>query len=337
MRVKTDLSRGEFEELVRPKLKMFLSVDVVGSTEYKQQARSGTTQDWLNFFLSFFAEFPTLVLAALSDHEPEGSSLEVRLWKSLGDELIFTAEIKRREQVSHLLAAFRDALQNAMELWKKRSEQHGLLLKGAAWLAGFPVGNAEIPLESANPRLVDGSDYIGPQVDTGFRIKEHASPRQLALSADLAYLLVSAGSGPLRLFYEGDTSLKGVMRGKPYPVIWLDCSSADPGSGPGSEQIPVALHELQDTLLGRKCADPGILQRYLRLWFEERRGVLPVPFIYLDPFEGFQPPARYEENRARVERELQDHFLQQQGGDAPASEEEAGGGVPDRLSSFLGH
>lgn len=44
MKYQTNLTKAEFEELVRPKLKLFLSVDIVGSTEYKQRHQSGTLQ-----------------------------------------------------------------------------------------------------------------------------------------------------------------------------------------------------------------------------------------------------------------------------------------------------
>lgn len=64
MKFQTNLTPDEFEELVRPKLKLFLSVDIVGSTEYKQRHQSSTTQDWLSLFLSFFTDFPSYLMSS---------------------------------------------------------------------------------------------------------------------------------------------------------------------------------------------------------------------------------------------------------------------------------
>lgn len=233
----------------------------------------------------------------------------VLLWKSLGDELIFTAEIRQRDSLACLLDAFRATLALAVANWRRQDGHPGLPLKGAAWLAGFPVGNGEIPLftpNSVRPGVVltDGRDYIGPQVDTGFRVKEHASPRRLALSADLAWLLVSSGAKHLPLYYEGELPLKGVIKGRPYPVVWIDCAEPRPESNQ-----PVALHHYQDELLGRKQVNHDLLKAYLKQWFEERKGSLPVPFIHTDSFEEFTPPSDYGKNLEAVRKELGAHFV----------------------------
>lgn len=337
MKFQTNLTLGEFEELVRPKLKLFLSVDIVGSTEYKQQFQAGTTQDWLSLFLSFFTDFPQLLDAELAKKATQADLTpppKVLLWKSLGDELIFTAEIRHRSSVACLLDAFRATLPLAMDNWRQNGNA-GLPLKGAAWLAGFPVGNGEIPLFSPSPvrpgvSLTDGRDYIGPQVDTGFRVKEHASPRRLALSADLAWLLVSSGAKHLPLYYEGELPLKGVIKGRPYPVVWIDCAEPRPESNQ-----PVALHHFHDDLLGRKPVNHDLLRAYLKHWFEEKKGTLPVPFIHTDPFEEFTPPPHYEQLRDAVVRELRDHFLAKASEEALPIEDEAGTTTPEDSDLFL--
>ncbi|MEX2581151.1 MAG: hypothetical protein WD342_18985 [Verrucomicrobiales bacterium] len=41
-----------------------MSVDVVGSTAFKHQSEKADAQGWLDFFTSFFAEFPDFLLKA---------------------------------------------------------------------------------------------------------------------------------------------------------------------------------------------------------------------------------------------------------------------------------
>ena len=305
MKTKVRVSKAEFDELTRPKLKLFLSVDIVGSTELKHQGGNAKAQPWLSFFFAFFANFPTLFSEALAEQCQLGRVLEAKLWKSLGDELIFTAELKSRHDAGAYLRAFRLALLKAVENWKVTKDNSNLLLKGTAWIAGFPVGNAEIPLESSSTADTDGRDYIGPHVDAGFRLKEHSTPRKLIVSADLAYLLLGTENPGLDLFFDGDVSLKGVIRNKPYPIIWADCFA------PG-ELSDLSIHHLKDKLLGRGKADLSQLRDYLKLWLADSQGHVPIPFIINDPFEDLQAPLDFERKREAVIAELQNHIFVQE-------------------------
>lgn len=318
MRIKEDLTGEQFAELTRPKLKLFLSADVVGSTAFKQQHAEKGMQEWLSVFLGFFAGFPNFLRAELAN---EDEQLDARLWKSLGDELIFTAELKQRAHAGAYLRAMRRAIQSAEANWKEATRTRDLLVKGSAWLAGFPVGNAEIPLESFDSKNVDGRDYIGPLVDTGFRLKEHATPRKFVLSADLAYLLISVGDSRVDLFFDGDQPLKGVLRSRPYPIVWVDCSNSGAGT----------IHSLKDNLLGRKKVEPQVLRQYLQLWFKECEGRLPLPFIHSDQFEEFSAPSDYENRLERAVKELAEQLMRREENDS-ATESSA---IPQGLQKFL--
>lgn len=303
MKPKLKLSKSEFIKLIEPKLKLFLSVDVVGSTEFKQRGDATHAQPWLNFFIGFLAGFPGVfkITQDQESSEEKNCTLDAKLWKSLGDELIFTAELKTRHEAGAYLRAFRAALSLAVENWKTAwasdsAPERDLRLKGTAWLVGFPVGNAEIPLETSSSSDIDGRDYIGPQVDTGFRLKDHSSPRKMVISADLAYLLTTAGTTNIKLFHEGDASLKGVIRGQPYPIIWLDCD--------GTAEGQPSLHSLKDKLLGREAADPQKLRAYLALWLGESKGRIPKPFISSDPFQDLRKPAGYDKHLEEIKGSL---------------------------------
>ncbi len=66
-------------------------------------------------------------------------------------------------------------------------------------------------------------DFLGPDIDIGFRGAQYSWSRRLQVSLDLAYLLSSYDNDLLKTFkilqYK---ELKGVWNRKPYPIIWYD-------------------------------------------------------------------------------------------------------------------
>jgi hypothetical protein len=127
----------------------------------------------------------------------------------------------------------------------------GLGVKGTVWSAGFPIRNLMYrihPLMRPNIDLVqdeDGSgeyysigasvnpvlghyavltDFLGPEVDLGFRLKSSASARRLAVSMDAAYFLAhhTPPNWPIIFTLVGWVPLKGVYGDHPYPIVWVD-------------------------------------------------------------------------------------------------------------------
>ena len=334
MRIRSAISSEAFTELVRPKLILFLSVDVVGSTDMKhQRLGSKEAQPWLGFFVNFYTTFPDFVDVEVAEQasrltiKERNKLRQLRLWKILGDELIFTVEIAGRFHAGLYLRAFRRALQQAAKNWRI-TLQDDLPIKGTAWLAGFPLGNAEIPLDTALGDSENGDkhdhNYIGPYIDTGLRLKDHATPRKLILSADLAYLLISAGKHGLRIFFDGDEALKGVMKGKHYPIVWADCEDLR------AKQSPSSLHHIKDRLLGRKAANVKSLKSYLLAWLDDSKGKVKTPFIYTDQFSDLREPKSYRDEHKAVVGQLYSTYYRM--------EQEKNGGesrVPDAIAAFL--
>ncbi|MEN3942513.1 hypothetical protein WJU23_14535 [Prosthecobacter sp. SYSU 5D2] len=328
MKIKNRLQEAEFQELVRPKLKLFMSVDIVGSTHYKQSNPKQQTPEWVGLFIGFFADFPERLVQAIRSHHPK---LRLpRLWKALGDELIFTVELEKRADAAAYVKAHASALRSAACNWHSDSTdttRHELHLKGAAWLVGFPVGNVEIPCSPLHAQegegcdetiLSDDQDYIGPLVDMGFRLKEHASPRKLVIAADLAYLMICASMpSDMRLFFEIDVQLKGVMRGKAYPVIWLD-NDGYPAHEHNSSSANV--NRLKDTLMGRHETKIEDLRNYLKAWLASAKGCPCIPFLEQDPDADFIPGEGYEERRQETISVLQRTFFP----DSPSTAEQTG-------------
>lgn len=239
-----------------PRLHLFLSVDLIGSTALKNRRRSedllaqlkpsgndtlgDVSPPWAAEFREFFEEFPNSFKSKLQEKSlgdlwqtPYG------LFKAIGDELVFWFRLQAGAQIEPLLSAFRLTLNehNKSTSSYKDAGKRSLLVKGAAWLAGTPITNTLVEIS-------EWTDCIGPSIDCGFRLSKLATADHLPLSVDLTWaLLRTTNEGNWRslgLVYLGKHSFKGVLRNAGYPVFavktgyaerdqeWshlLDCSS----------------------------------------------------------------------------------------------------------------
>lgn len=297
MRFTSRITEAAFQALLRPKLRLFLSADIVGSSDLKYQQLQQPGPNWVFPIQSFYIQFPVFLdeevtartAAAPCPLEPP------LLWKALGDELIFVVELTDRYQAALYVESFADALRKASINWAH--PPHPLRFKGTAWLAGFPLINAEAPLIGTPGEAAPLPDFVGPQIDAGFRLKDHATPRKVVLSAELAYLLLAAESPCPDLYFDGDQPLKGILRGRPYPLIWID---SDKGSADGQP----TLNQKKDLLLDRKPADQALLRSYLDSWLQETGGLITKPFITNDESADLRKPSHYAEMLSEWSRKL---------------------------------
>lgn len=203
-------------------IRLFMSVDMVGSTQFKGRLTGKGASGWVSVFQSFFTTFP-LVLAGqiafefLDDH---GSTPAVDVWKVLGDEVIFVAQPATPEELTSILIA----LLRTMRIYEERNlAELPLRLKGTAWVADFEEQNIELEIpelsSGAAPRHVD---FIGPDIDLGFRISKFSRPASLVVSLGALELLLSARNMDMAALYlVTREELKGVMFGRPYPIVWM--------------------------------------------------------------------------------------------------------------------
>ncbi|MGH7039476.1 MAG: hypothetical protein ACREE1_15200 [Stellaceae bacterium] len=213
-------------------IRLFLSVDVAGSTEFKTglTPRRGTL--WLDVFRDFFRNFPIMMIGQVGmGFLTEDSLPEVSVWKFMGDEVIFAAAPASPEEVTLLMRAHF----NAMAAYEAEYlADLPLRLKGSAWLACFPAPNIEIEV----PELARGggktqTDFIGPDIDLGFRLGKFAWPATVTVSLDLLDVVLNAGNRDLMDFFlVGREPLKGVLFGRPYPAIWARPAGAAAGFMP---------------------------------------------------------------------------------------------------------
>ncbi len=222
MKERRPISESEFINRVTPSVRLFLSVDLENSTKLKHSPTS-KGEEWLTAVLLFAKSFPQLLDAQLQERcrRSGNAALGVPpIWKMLGDELIFVTVIEKANQA----VAYLEAFQTALFIWNqdviKGSSRGPLRVKGAAWLAGFPIVNAVF--DAGDGR----EDYAGPSLDAGFRIARLATPRRLAISVDLAWLLLKANFDGL-IRFDGPTVLKGLAEESGYPFLWIEVGKSD--------------------------------------------------------------------------------------------------------------
>lgn len=215
-----------------------MSVDIVGSTQFKQVlSHKGRTnqkvvsasedlhpaEPWLSPILEFYEQFSSTFDDIWERHAkstfiklgwPEGE--RPTIWKAVGDELIFTKLIKDHREAYICMTAWTETTR----MYRKRTrfQGAGLDLKCSAWIAGFPVNNAEVILYDHSISTLEACDdgdfvygnlsrlktqhdgqktgqraairdFIGPSIDTGFRVASASSPRRFVITVDLAFIL----------------------------------------------------------------------------------------------------------------------------------------------------
>ncbi|WP_109049405.1 hypothetical protein [Azospirillum sp. TSA6c] len=170
----------ELADFLRPRLRLFLSADLVGSTSFKQSGSLPVREpapdatlatlgaQWFDPIAQFYAQIERLFSeewrAYVEEVAPQcrwpSPVSSPELWKANGDELIYVLEVRQvREAYAAVLAWMRT-------LRGYRESLHlsfpSLDVKAAAWTAGFPLGNVEVVFR----RNVGGQD--DPEARYGF-------------------------------------------------------------------------------------------------------------------------------------------------------------------------
>jgi len=257
-------------------LRLFLSADLAGSTAFKQ---NGEPVVWQKFFRNFYRQLPTIVIRH-GRQQAENADL-LKVWKLIGDEVVFSTELRDWSHAARCINVFRNAL---FEFRKATTfETEGRLdVKAAAWTAGFPVGNIRVePMDGL------GEDYVGPGMDIGFRLVKAASPRRMLISVELAWLLtLPEEDNNIALFLSEGLELKGVAKGHAYPCIWLDNFKDDPELKTG-DQLVLSEEKLRYVQL-RSC-EAGHLHDFSARWITHMGPPFVMPFIDGDPVIGTRP------------------------------------------------
>jgi hypothetical protein len=239
------------------RLRLFLSVDLTGSTQFKATGNQSNFK-WLKVFQKFYGDFPALFASKyrdVCDVRPNVCNVsekivEPKVWKTIGDEIIFVNRILSLAHLGAYMTAFSEALK---EFGAEVQNLHGLNTKGNAWIAAFPNPNCSIQLSTTGDSApISGQndlvseefelqadenpkdfDFLGKGIDSGFRISRNSSISTFTISPALALLLCRAKSNVDMTEFDCDflfqevQRLKGVVGGKLYPIISIDTNRDD--------------------------------------------------------------------------------------------------------------
>lgn len=159
-----------YPEFLKPRLRLFLSADIAGSTAakqkegsfYKDPSQPRKEKGWIDATVYFFEEFSTQFDSTWNSansafHSVPGSKEYLQTppvyWKAIGDEILYYKEISRWEEIWVAIGAWAVAIKEVRRELQTRFRSLGLDIKGSAWIAGFPVINTELVLnaQKSNP------------------------------------------------------------------------------------------------------------------------------------------------------------------------------------------
>jgi hypothetical protein len=140
--------------------------------------------------------------------------------------------------------------------------------------------------------LAFSRDFVGPAIDTGFRLATEANPRKFILSADLAYALTALISDTeledvpcrnrlknLTFRYDGRKPFKGVLKETPYPVIWIDLAERRKSSDVQTSR-DLEVEEKEFELTGKNSRiDANKLMQFSEQFLKAHTPTLCVPYL----------------------------------------------------------
>lgn len=242
--------------------RLFLSVDLTGSTAFKQRDDLDSNMPWQKVFLQFYREYPEILKQTQQEDRLRqgGGHLQFQLRKAIGDELIFSCVVLAETDTYWALRIWLQAMrrfetQNLADAVLGVSHGPSLGVKGGAFLATFPGpdSGASIPrlpnsedtgkdVIELNRQALAGDrdharylfDYFGPSIDTGFRVLARCNSRYFTLSLEVAYVLSCLAArkepdsdNPLTPILLTSDGLKGVRHEQRYPLFALDLEQDD--------------------------------------------------------------------------------------------------------------
>ena len=315
----------ECPEFLKPRLRLFLSADIVGSTALKQsklgafhEAGAKNQSSWFSVIQGFYIEARRHFLEGWNNRR-EANSAHPELfgelpvvWKTIGDEVLFVKVLTDHRQLAVCLECWIAAVRDMRHFLKRLDPR--LDVKCAAWSAGFPFKNKEVVISSLsydtdrviddyyleNGRLLDSYyrggtpeidiDFIGPSIDIGFRLASFATNRKFIVGVDIAYMM----------------ALTTPSHDKLIPAINLYYGGSHALKGVfGGVDYPVfwidmsdreKLPHYEDLLTGTKSVNRDFLQSYCEAFYREYASYTFRPFIRSESEQQIrEEPPEYDE------------------------------------------
>ena len=212
-------------------IELFFSFDVVNSSIYKT----------INYF--GWSSVLSLLFHKLQQYT-ENLIPESKLWRVLGDEVIFIVRVEAEEDIHFFVDRIFEILVEMIKQIKDGSffdelstecicrdidvmkSQNVISLKCAAWIAVITNDNSNernifdnIFVKYKAKEDYEINEYLGNDIDTGFRIKGKTEERRMVLSFELAYLLSARTDSLSCLNIMSYEILKGIWNESLYPII----------------------------------------------------------------------------------------------------------------------
>ncbi|MDH3788294.1 MAG: hypothetical protein OES53_07000 [Xanthomonadales bacterium] len=235
------------EKKEKPAVALFMSADLAGSTAFKSQALGDSdSPKWLEAFEAFFREVPLIMMGQIAAaFIMEEEVPRAGVWKVIGDEIVFMAHPKSSREAQLLTIAFYRTIVNYD---RQIFERWPLRIKGCCWAAQVSHRNREIEI----PEMLGGDaeqayvDFLGPDVDAGFRLASCGGRGQVIVSSNLVQLISSLDeSEGIRFHYIGRKVLKGVYAGRPYPLFLMSMEDQMPETWEWEPEHDKGLEELR--------------------------------------------------------------------------------------------
>lgn len=277
---------------------LFFSVDIVDSAAYK----SSFLNDWSKNFSSFFETFPKELdknceNAQIPRHKPRHVPCPNR-WKIVGDEILFFIDICKtyealqdKEEVFHYELALYYTIVFTKTIIVHNNEADTKLkrnvpafkIKGTAWFADIvkgpdyddTYGNIEIEYDNAKGNGPRQLDFIGRQIDIGFRITKYSTLNRFVISVEFAILLLrdnylTIEDQGIKLYYEGRKPIRGILEHIDYPIVWIDMEDKFEHS-----ENDLLLKDIRPT-------NQITLMRFMEEYIKRANPILYYPFVHKD-------------------------------------------------------
>uniref|UniRef100_UPI004047CF6F hypothetical protein n=2 Tax=Yoonia sp. TaxID=2212373 RepID=UPI004047CF6F len=274
------------------RVRVFLSVDLVGSTVYKSvQDDNSWIQTFRKFYAEFLSKFKKNYVAYCEQHAECASYQEEypSLWKTIGDEAIFVNKVDSLYQLFAYVHAFDVTLHEYQTVLHTNPPTRNLDVKGNGWIASFPFPNQTISKPNFESDSVDSAlpdeddereadkkpsdyDFLGSGIDAGFRIARNSTSSFMSLSPVLAVLLVNANINNMLKAFEfdfcflGTNELKGVLKAAKYPIVGIRTER---------DTDKIALENLSGQLTGANKMNPKKLHNYLQTFIRHHEVDMP--------------------------------------------------------------
>lgn len=293
----------------------------------ESERKQGTP--WFSIIQGFYIEAKIAFMDEWNDAVKDSDTAafplgeEPLLWKTIGDEILFTKVLSDYRQLGFVLRCWIRTLEKLRRFLKSRDAR--LDIKSTAWVAGFPVKNKDVVLSNShklfndqvdnyivesgnllnayyeNPTTEDVTvDFVGPSVDVGFRLATQATARRFVVSVGIPYILSLTTPADedledeIRFHFGGSVILKGVFGGIPYPLFWIDMGESRTSA------------TLEDALTGEKHCEPRHVQQYCAAFYKEQISYTFRPFIYEESEHKLHHRPEWYDNQLAV---LIDEFI----------------------------